>query len=98
MAKGQHLSAYQQGIVRRHYEHADTVAVQRLSELVSDIYLATGAKQVEKLWKSVEAALAKTPAPAARAAALVAARDVKGLAVLVADLSPGGRLAGRVGR
>lgn len=93
MPKGQHLTSYQQGIVKRYYEHRDTVSVQKLSELVSEIYLATGAKQADKLWKSVEVALQKTPAEPARIAKLLATRDVKDLARIVAELSPGGRLA-----
>lgn len=93
MAKGQHLSGYQRGIVKRYYEHQDTVSTQKLSELVSEIYLATGEKQAEKLWKSVELALNKTPAEPARIATILATRDVKELARVVADLSPGGRLA-----
>ncbi|MBL8746353.1 MAG: hypothetical protein JNK58_08365 [Phycisphaerae bacterium] len=93
MAKGQHLSAYQKGIVKRYYEHQDTVLTQRLSELVSEVYLATGEKQADKLWKSVEQALAKTPVEPARIGKILATRDVKELARAVADLSPGGRLA-----
>lgn len=93
MAKGQHLSGYQRGIVKRYYEHQDTVSTQKLSELVSEIYLASGEKQAEKLWKSVELALNKTPAEPARIAKILATRDVKELARVVADLSPGGRLA-----
>lgn len=93
MAKGQHLSAYQKKIVDRYYEHRDTITTQKLSELVSEIYLAAGEKQREKMWKSVETALAKTPADSARVARILEKRDVKELARLVADLSPGGRLA-----
>ena len=93
MAKGQNLSGHQRGIVKRYYEHQDTVSTQRLSELVSEVYLATGEKQAEKLWKRVELALAKTPVEPARIAKLLASRDVKELARVVADLSPGGRLA-----
>lgn len=93
MPKGQHLSAYQQKIVQRYYEHQDTVSTQKLSELVSEVYLATGAKQADKLWKSVELALKKTPIEPARISKTLATRDVKELARIVADLSPGGRLA-----
>ncbi len=92
MAKGQHLSAHQRGIVKRYYEHMDSLVAQKLSELVSEVYLATGTKQQEKLWRSVEAALAKSPVPPEKAAQVVSARDIKGLAQIVADLAPGGRL------
>lgn len=93
MAKGQHLSKYQEGIVRRYYEHQDSVVSQKLSELVSEIYLAGPGKQADKLWKSVETALAKTPIDPKKIAAILESRDVKALARVVADLSPGGKLA-----
>ena len=44
---------YQKGIIRRYYEHKDTMALQNLAEIVSDLYLAETAKQQEKLWKRV---------------------------------------------
>ena len=44
MAKGQHLTPHQQRIVSRYYEHADTVAITKLQEAVSDLYLATTPK------------------------------------------------------
>jgi hypothetical protein len=92
MAKGQHLSRYQQGIVKRYYEHMDAATSQKLAELVSEIYLADGENAASKLWKSAATALAKTPAEPEKVAKIVASRDVKALAALVADLSPGGRL------
>ena len=39
MAK-QDLSRYQKGIVSRHYEHYDTKLAQRLTELLSDLFIA----------------------------------------------------------
>lgn len=98
MAKGQHLSRYQQGIVRKYYDHIDAAMLQKLQELVSDIYMAPGEvggeKKLTRLWKSALAALEKTPADAARVQAAVGGRDVKALAEIVAQLSPGGKLAG----
>lgn len=89
MAKGQHLSHHQQKIVSRYYANLDTIALGKLSEAVGELYLATDAKKAGKLWKSVETALAKTHAKDARVAAVLAARDIKGLATLVNDLAKG---------
>lgn len=94
MPKGQSLTRYQQGIVKRYYEHADDAAIQRLSELVSEIFLVPAGKPADALWKRAETALARTAIAKERAAAVVVSRDVKALAGLVADLSPGGKLAG----
>jgi hypothetical protein len=94
MAKGQHLSHYQQGIVRRYYDHEESRVSQKLSELVSEIYLASDEKALAKLWKSAETALAKSKLEPARVQRVLQARDVKALAQLAADLSPGGRAGG----
>ncbi|MBY0232369.1 MAG: hypothetical protein K2W96_24080 [Gemmataceae bacterium] len=52
------LSPHQQKIVKRYYDNIDTTARQRLAELVSDLYLATGKKRAT-VWKSIESALQK---------------------------------------
>ena len=87
MAKGQHLSSYQKGIVKRYYEHAESQTSQKLSELVSEIYLASDEKSLAKLWKSAATALAKTPIDKAKVEQVLGARDVRRLAELVASLA-----------
>lgn len=84
MAKGQHLSNYQRGIVNRYYEHLDTISIQKLGDAVGELYLCAGdAKKSEKLWKGVEKALEKTAASDAQIGKILASRDVEGLARLV---------------
>jgi hypothetical protein len=83
MAKGQHLSRYQQGIVRRYYEQADTITMTKLQELVGEIYLAEG-KKAQTLWERAREALLKTDTPAAVVETVVQGRDVKALAEIVA--------------
>jgi len=85
MAKRPDLSSTQRKIVSRYYEHLDTITVQKLAEAVSDLYLAEG-KAVEKHWKRVETALAKTSAADARVRQILEKRDIAALAQLVADL------------
>jgi hypothetical protein len=82
MAKGQHLSAHQQKIVRRYYDNADTITMTKLQELVTEIYLAEGAKAAA-LWKRAAEHLRKTTVPPDVAERLVAARDVKRLAEVI---------------
>ena len=57
MAKGQNLSSYQKGVIKRYYQNKDTLASQKLGELVSELYLADSPKKLDRLWKSVETAL-----------------------------------------
>lgn len=87
MAKGQHYSAYQRKIIDRYYEHQDTIIVTRLGEMVSDLYLADTESKQQKIWKRVEQALAKSGLEPKRYEAVVAKRDVQGLAALVGQLA-----------
>ena len=87
MAKGQHLSAYQQKIVGRYYAHLDTIAITRIAEATTELYLCTDPKKAEKLWLSVEKALDKTAAGDAAVKRVLQTRDIKGLAELVGRLS-----------
>lgn len=89
MAKGQHLSRYQQGIVRRFYLHRGSILITRLQELVSDLALAEG-KKADSLWKRAEDSLRKLetdpPIPESRIETICAHRDVAGLAQFVGEL------------
>lgn len=87
MAKGDPLSKHQQKIVDRYYEHLDTAAIQRLGELVSELYLEQGTSKETRLWESVRTALAKTPADPARVQRVLSDRNVESLAKLVNELS-----------
>ncbi|MBX3365928.1 MAG: hypothetical protein KF912_01265 [Phycisphaeraceae bacterium] len=86
MAK-QELSSTQRKIVDRYYSNLDTISLTKLQEAVSELYLAETDKKKDKLWKTVETALAKFPEVEARAAAVLRTKDIKALAELVQKLS-----------
>lgn len=94
MSKGQHLSQYQQGIVKRYYDNQDTLVLGKLAELVSDLYVsADDPKKAGSLWKSVATALKKTSVDPLKAARIVNERRVQELAELVQTLSkPGAKV------
>ena len=46
------LSPHQQKIVKRYYDNRDEIAIQRLQELASDLYLTEGKKR-QQHWKNV---------------------------------------------
>lgn len=97
MAGGQEYSRYQRGIIQRYYEHADTIALQKLSEIVSDLYLAEGGK-ANQLWKSAAASLTKlAPENDPRVAKVLKEKSVTGLAKLVGDLSATAQTSARKG-
>lgn len=83
MAKGQHLSRYQQGIVKRYYDQRDTIAGQKLGDLVSELYFCDSAKKSDRLWQQVKTAIAHTPATSAEIKHILETRDVKALAALL---------------
>lgn len=82
MAKGQHLTPYQKGIVNRYYVHKDTINATKLAETVSELYLCADEKKAAKLWKTAELALTNLGVPASKLAPIVAKKDVKALAEL----------------
>ena len=86
MAKGDWLTPHQKGIVRRYYEHKDDLMHQKLSEIVSDLYLCTDEKRAARLWRSARTALVNSGVHEGRADRLIEERDLEGLAALVSDL------------
>jgi hypothetical protein len=56
---------YQQKVIKRYYDNQESLARQRLAELVSDLYLTTGKKR-ERVWASLEAAMQKLGIPQTR--------------------------------
>ena len=55
-------SAYQERIIRNYYKNQDAIMVQKLGELVTELYLAEG-KARDRLWKRASAALEKLAIP-----------------------------------
>ena len=58
-------SSYQQRVIRDYYQNLDAIMLQRLGDLVSDLYLAEG-KSRARVWKRVTGALEKLKVPASR--------------------------------
>jgi hypothetical protein len=42
-------SAYQRGVIKRYYEHRDTIAVHKLAETISNLYLEKNQAKVTTL-------------------------------------------------
>jgi hypothetical protein len=78
-------SKYQQRIIKNFYENREAISLQRLSELVTELYLAEG-KAREKQWKYIVSALEKLGLPEARIEHLHKQDDPKLLAKLVEEL------------
>ena len=74
-------SPHQQRIIRDYYKNRDAIMLQRLGEMVTDLYLAEG-KARARLWKRLARALEKLEVPAARIEHIVESDNPS----LVADL------------
>lgn len=75
----------QQKIIKRYYENLDSISLQRLSELVADLYLAEGKKR-DKLWESAAGCMQKLGVPQARIDHLLAQKKPEMVANLVKEL------------
>jgi len=58
-------TSYQDRVIRRYYQNQDQILLQRLGDLVTDLYLAEGKNRV-RLWKRTAEILAKLGIPHAR--------------------------------
>ena len=76
---------YQQKIIKRYYNNQDSLQLQRLAELVSELYLAEGKKR-ERIWQSVAAAMQKLGLPQARIDHLVKQENPALVAEVVKEL------------
>ncbi|MEM6329827.1 MAG: hypothetical protein AAF790_06215 [Planctomycetota bacterium] len=78
-------SKYQQKVIKNYYDNREASGLQRLQELVTELYLAEGKKR-EKQWEYIEKALAKTGMKPERIAHLRQQDDPQLLAKVVEEL------------
>jgi hypothetical protein len=76
---------HQQKIIKNYYENRDAISLQRLSELVTELFLAEG-KNRERQWKYIVAVLEKIGLPQDRIEHLRKKDDPRLLAKLVEEL------------
>ena len=77
---------YQQKIIKRYYAAGDAIHLQRLGELVTELYLAEGKKRA-KVWESVVGAMQKLGVPQSRIDHIVAQGKPELVAGVVQELS-----------
>lgn len=79
------FSKHQQNIIKRYYDNREAIGLQRLSELVTELYLAEGKKR-EKQWDLIDKALAKCGVKPDRIARLRQQDDPALVAKIVEEL------------
>ena len=78
-------SRYQQRVIRNYYQNQDAIMLQRLGEMVTDLYLAEG-KARAKLWERAAGALEKLKVPAPQIKKITGSDNPALLANLVQQL------------
>jgi len=81
-------SAFQQKVIKRYYDNKDQIDEQRLSELVTNLYLAPPKKQA-KMWESAEELMIRMKLPASRITHVMETKDAAVLAKVVEELQKG---------
>ncbi len=81
-------SKYQQKVIKNYYENREQIDAQRLSELVTNLYLATGKKR-EKFWKTAEEVMQRLKVPPTRIEHVIQSDDPVTLVEVVNDLQAG---------
>ncbi|QVL32101.1 hypothetical protein KIH39_25240 [Telmatocola sphagniphila] len=81
----ENYSPYQQKVIKNYYANIDKVSLQRLSELVTELYLAEGKKK-DKLWQTAATTMKKLEVPQSRIDHITSKADVTLLAGLVKEL------------
>lgn len=76
-------SKYQKDLIRLYYEHRDDIMIQKLAELVTELYLCDSPKKLDRLWERTRKALVNVKMEPAVIDDLVGRRDVKLLAEIV---------------
>jgi hypothetical protein len=80
---------HQQKIISRYYENRDQIDSQRLSELVTNLYLTDSAKKLEKQWAAAGEIMERLKVPQSRIEHVLKQRDPAVLAEVVQDLQAG---------
>ena len=78
---------YQKGVIKRYYEHRDTIAVHKLAETLTNLYLEKDGKKVAKAWEKVYELMLAAGVREPRANVIVDERNLEALGAVVAELS-----------
>lgn len=54
---------HQKKIISRYYDHRDQIMLNRLQEIVTELYLSDSATKQDRLWKRAEAAMKSLKIP-----------------------------------
>ncbi len=84
---GRDLTPHQKGIVKRYYENRDTIAVNKLAETVSNLYLETNQRKIDTAWRNALKHMKAAGVHDHQASTIVEDRDLGALAKIVQELT-----------
>ena len=84
MAKEEY-SEYQKSVISGYYDNLDTIMLQKLSELVTELYLADSQTKKDRLWQRAHKAMIKLKVPPAIIDHILKRKDVEVLAKNLQD-------------
>jgi len=88
MAKNDY-SEYQKTVISGYYRNLDAIMLQKLSELVSELYLAETQSKQARLWERVHKAMEKLKVPPVIIEHIMEKQDVEVLAKNLQDWQSG---------
>jgi hypothetical protein len=84
MAKREY-SSYQKDVISRYYQNQETILLQNLQEIVTDLYLAETDSKKQKLWERAHKAMVKLKIKPAIIEHIISKASVEILAKNVAE-------------
>jgi len=85
------LSNYQKSVISGYYDNLDTIMLQKLGELVTELYLADTEARRNRLWERAHKAMVKLKIPPAIIDHIMQKKDVQVLAKNLQDWLGGKR-------
>ncbi len=82
-------SQYQKSVISGYYDNLDTIMLQKLSELVTELYLADTKAKKDRLWQRAHKAMVKLKVPPAIIDHIMKKQDVEILAKNLQDWQGG---------
>jgi hypothetical protein len=76
----QDYSDHQQRIISKYYNHLDSIMLQKLQELVGELYLADTDAKRKRLWERVQKAMMNLNVPVDIMEHIMAKKDIEALA------------------
>lgn len=90
---GKEYSGFQKNVIADYYKHLDSLMLGKLSELVSELFLAETDKKRQRLWQRVHKAMLNLKVPPAIVDHIMARQDIQILAKNLQEWQ-----AGKMGR